>query len=192
MSTKLNELNQSLEDSFNRWEHLKQHGGSDPNWEDGCNMNLVRNHISYHKREIQELCEKEKLELPEIYYRETPPEVDNKYMARADEIRKNAKIALEKYKANSDYEYLLNAVSKLNKNQIEQTCIDNVIGYCTGLEMYIEKDDLVSMRRHESYERYLKSFSECRKRVEDILKEPLKEESPKAQQMCLFDFFREE
>lgn len=31
--------------SFERWEHLKEYGGSDPFYSDGVNMNLVRNHI---------------------------------------------------------------------------------------------------------------------------------------------------
>jgi DNA polymerase III delta prime subunit len=182
LNIKLNELIQALEDSFNRWEYLKEHGGSDPFWEDGCNMNLVRNHIFHFKSEIQEICEQEGLELPEIYYLEAPLEMDSKYMARADEIRQNARVALDKYKANEDYLYLLNAVNKLNKMQIERTSINNVIGYCKGLETFIETDDLVSMRRHEKYERYLESFCECHKKVEDILKEP-----PKVGQMSIFE-----
>ena len=32
---------------------------------------------------------------PEIYHRETPPEVDRDYMARADEILINTKVSLE-------------------------------------------------------------------------------------------------
>jgi len=174
----LKKLIKELEDSFNRWEHLKEYGGQDPFWEDGCNMNLVRNHIFNEKRRIKELCEKDELELPDIYYRETPPEVDQEYMARADEIRKNAKIALKEYKANEDYQYLLKAINMLNKRQIEQTAIDNVIGYCRGLEDYIKEDDLVAMRRHEGYERYLDSFKKCRERVE---------EEPKEGQISLFE-----
>lgn len=38
-----------------RWNHLREHGGSDPFWSDGVNMNLVRNHIIYHLMKIQEL-----------------------------------------------------------------------------------------------------------------------------------------
>lgn len=171
----LKKLIQELEDSFNRWEHLRTYGGSDPFWGDGCNMNLVRNHIFNEKRRIQEYCEEKSLELPEIYYRETPQKVDDKYMARADEIRENANIALKEYKTNEDYQYLLKAINRLNKRQIDQTSIDNVIGYCRGLEDYIKEDDLVAMRRHEGYERYLDSFKNCRKRVEEILEEESKE-----------------
>lgn len=178
----LKKLIKELEDSFDRWEHLKEYGGQDPFWEDGGNMNLVRNHIFNEKRRIQEYCEEKKLELPEIYYRETPQEVDDKYMARADEIRKNANIALKEYKTNENYQYLLKVINRLNKKQIEKTSINNVIGYCRGLEDYIKQDDLVAMRRHEGYERYLDSFSNCRKRVEEILNE-----EPKEGQISMFE-----
>lgn len=178
----LNKLVSSLEARFDRWEHLKKYGGQDPNWEDGYSMNLVRNHIINYKKQIEEYCEEKEIEIPDIYYRETPQKTDNKYMARADEIRKNAKIALSKYKDCKDYKYLLEAINKLSKKQIEQTLINNVIGYCRGLESFIAKDNLVAMRRHEHYKRYLESFKNCRNRVENILKE-----KPKQGQVSLFE-----
>lgn len=129
-------------------------------------MHLVRKHIIYIKKQMEEAGQ-----LTDAYYRELPPEVDENYMARADEIRENAKKSLEIYKSHTDYLYLLEVIGLLNKRQIDDTCIQNVIGYCRGLEIYINKDDLVAMRRHENPDRYLKSFSECRKRVENILGE---------------------
>lgn len=178
----LSKLIQELEDRFNRWEHLKIYGGQDPFWSDGCNMDLVRNHILHYKSQIKNLCEEKGLELPEIYYKDTPPEVDRDYMARTDEIRKNANRALREYKANEDYKYLVKVINRLGKRQREDTSINNVIGYCSGLESYIEKDDLVAMRRHERWERYTLSFRECRKKVEEILKE-----EPKEGQISLFE-----
>jgi hypothetical protein len=91
------------------------------------------------------------------------------YMARADEIGINAKKSLEAYKKHPDYLYLCDTIKLLNKHQIEDTCIQNVIGYARGLERAINDDDLVSMRRHEDAERYISSFVDCRKRVEMIL-----------------------
>lgn len=182
---KLNKLIQELEDRFNRWEHLKTFGGQDPSWSDGCNMNLVRNHMFYYKRQIKELCEEKELELPNIYFKEEPPKMDDNYMARADEIRKNANRALREYKANEDYQYLVKAINRLNKRQIEDTSISNVLGYCRGLESFIKDDDLVAMRRHERYESYLRSFRDCRKRVEIILNE-----KPKEGQISIFDFMK--
>ena len=89
-----------LQKSFDHWEYLSVHGGSDPFWSDGVNMNLVRNHIFYYKSKIEETMTPE--QYPAIYHREPPPEVDRDYMARADEIRANAKISLEAYKSNPD------------------------------------------------------------------------------------------
>lgn len=63
------------------WKHLQEHGGQDPFWADGCNMNLTRNHIIDTKRQIKEICEKLGWPLPEEYYMGTPPKVDNNYMA---------------------------------------------------------------------------------------------------------------
>ena len=42
-------------------------------------MNLVCNHIIYHKRRLEELCVGR--ELPEAYFIPTPETVDNNYMA---------------------------------------------------------------------------------------------------------------
>ena len=74
---------------------MYQHGGSDPFYHDGVNLNLVRNHIIYAKRQFAESVSDG--DLPEVYYRETPPEVEQSYMARADEIRQNAANTLKIY-----------------------------------------------------------------------------------------------
>lgn len=65
---------EQLENEFARWDYLYQHGGSDPFYPDGVNLNLVRNYIIYAKRHVAEAASD--CELPEIYYRDTPPEVD--------------------------------------------------------------------------------------------------------------------
>lgn len=173
-------LNSELKDRYECWEFLKQFGGNDPTWADGFNMNLVRNHIIYIKRQMQEQGIKS-----ELLNKEIPPEVDNAYMARVDEIRKNAKKALLEYKANKDYQYLLSVIDRLNDNQVKATSIINVIGYCKGLEKFIKNDDLVDMRRHERYEKYLQSFRDCRKRVDEILGEPKVFEK---KQLSIMDF----
>lgn len=87
--TRAEELQENLQKDFQRWEYLNTHGGSDPLYEDGFNMNIVRNHVIYDKRKCQE--ELEEKDYPKEYFRETPPQVDNYYMARMDEIRENAK-----------------------------------------------------------------------------------------------------
>ena len=68
-------LAEELAKSFERWEYLKEHGGSDPFWADGTNMNLVRNHIMYYKNKMVEEYGRDYEKYPEIFYRELPPEV---------------------------------------------------------------------------------------------------------------------
>ena len=83
----------SLKLSFNRWDSLYQYGGNDPFGSDGCNLGLLRNQILNYKHLTTETMPSE--QYPEIYFRETPPEVDRDYMSRANEIRINAKATLE-------------------------------------------------------------------------------------------------
>jgi hypothetical protein len=69
-----------LKNEFDGWDHISKNGCQDPAWPDGVNMNLVHNHICYDKSNIEMICTENSLEFPEIYHRETPPEVDKDYM----------------------------------------------------------------------------------------------------------------
>lgn len=172
-----------------RWQYLKNHGGSDPFWEDGGSMNLVRNHIIYAKHKIEKLCTENNLPLPQEYGTPTPPEVDIHYIARKPEIAANAAKSLKAYKSNADYLYLVQAVTTLSDFEAKQVSIGNVIGYVNGLESYIASNDYISMRRHENPERYLESFRDCRKRVQGILdKRENKVEMPIGQ-LTIFDIY---
>ena len=102
----------SLNQSFMQWESLRKYGGQDPFWSDGCDMNLVRNHIINYKRIITESMPQELY--PEIFYRETPPEVNRDYMARESDIRINARATLECLKVNPDYQYLCRHVNSVS------------------------------------------------------------------------------
>ena len=167
-----------LQQAFERWDEIYKNGCSDPTWSDGCNLNLVRNHILYYKKQIEDAMEPENY--PLVYHRETPEKVPYDYMARADEISTNAKLSLESYNKNKDLQYLLKKITELNKREIEETCIENVINYSLGLKDAIARDDLITMRRHESPERYLSSFRNCAIRVKEI--KPMKKE-----QISIFD-----
>lgn len=76
-----------ISESLAQWERIRLMGSRDPFWPDGCNMNLVRNHIIHHKMQLLELCEGR--ELPSEYYLPTPAEVDNNYMAPNGEFYKD-------------------------------------------------------------------------------------------------------
>ena len=70
-----------LTKSYERHKTILTEGTTDPFWEDGCNANLVRNHIIYHKRKLEEICNKHGIKLPDCYFQTTPAAVDPKYMA---------------------------------------------------------------------------------------------------------------
>lgn len=70
-----------LNNSFARHEYLLEHGGQDPFWPDGVNINLVRNHIIADKSEIIDFCTENNLPYPDELYNPTPELVDDDYMA---------------------------------------------------------------------------------------------------------------
>lgn len=171
-------LEYELTDEFFRWQYMYEHGGSDPFYEDGYNMNLLRNHIIYFKKRLEEISY-----FPEIYFKETPPEMPNKYMARPKEIKRNARKSLEMYESDANYQALVEARPKIDAKTATDTNIDNVIRYVTGLRAAIEHDSLVVMRRHENPDIYLDSFKTCRSRLGKILPTP-----EKKGQLTIFDF----
>ncbi len=72
-------------DSVGRWDSINENGCNDPAWPDGCNMNLVRNHVIYYKRRILEICSQEGFAVPEEFYFPVPPKVNDNYMANLDQ-----------------------------------------------------------------------------------------------------------
>jgi hypothetical protein len=152
-----------LQKSFDRWDDIKINGCSDPFHTDGTNLRLVRNHIIVGKRYIEENMPPE--QYPKIYYRETPPETDQNYMARVDEIQAGAKKSLELYKNDTDYKLLLNIINSMSDKLKKETSICAVLGYVSNLEKAISCNDLITMRRHERANRYMGSFASCVERI---------------------------
>jgi len=132
-------IEDKLQESFKRWQTLYKTGGSDPFWSDGFNLFLVRNHIISYKRQIEEACLDGNY--PDVYYQETPPEVDKDYMAQAESIKEKAENSLIICKNDSNYNLLLFVISKLTKEIKKQTSIDNVIGYVSSLEHAISQNN---------------------------------------------------
>lgn len=85
MQNQLNEYRTSIIEEIGIWKHINENGCNDPFYEDGFNMNLVRNHVIYFKSMISQICKENGLPLPEEYFLPLPPEVDNKYMAKLDQ-----------------------------------------------------------------------------------------------------------
>ena len=166
MTGKENPL-EELEKAYAQWESLYKQGGSDPFYPDGVNLNLVRNHILYFKRQIEETQPLYKNS--EAYQRELPPQVEDGYMARAKEIRDNAKTTLTAYKTDPYYQYLLHHWEELDDVGLKKTSIRPVLNYAQALETAIQEDDLVTMRRHERANHYLDFFRACAEKVRDVL-----------------------
>ena len=152
-----------LENLYERWDYLYKHGGSDPFWSDGVNANLLRNQLIYCKRKIEE--QNSLFLLPDCFYREIPPELPRDYMARPDEIRENARKAMEIIDADEDLKFVREQSINLSKKQLDQLCIPAILGYPETLRSAIAENDLITMRRYENSDRYLISFSSAAEKL---------------------------
>ena len=77
------EIRKELEKEFSRWNALACGECSDPGWEDGVNMNLVRNHIIFYYRSLEDMgCILKNLFGEILEERPIPPEVPNNYMVK--------------------------------------------------------------------------------------------------------------
>jgi hypothetical protein len=107
---------------------------------------------------------------PEIYHRDTPPEVPDDYMANADAIRAGAKKALALYLEDENYLYLWESKDRIPQKTAEKLSLKSILGCASGLEYAILADDLLAMRRHGNAAGYLSCFAFCAERVREILK----------------------
>lgn len=95
---------QEIEAEYTRWNYIANNGCQDPFWPDGCNMNLIRNHIIYwysilatkqaEPAEQAEQLEQEQISLfsldekdaltdtVDFQIKPIPPEVPSGYMVR--------------------------------------------------------------------------------------------------------------
>lgn len=153
----------NLESEYEHWEHLYKYGGSDPFYADGVNLNLVRSHIIYEKMMIEE--ETPLFMFEEVFQRELPPVVPSDYIARKDEIRKNAAKAMEIIDADENLKFIRQRAESLSDKQLKRLCVPAVIGYAEHLRSAINEDDLITMRRYEHYQHYLDSFSDLVRRL---------------------------
>lgn len=96
----------------NHWKDINQNGCNDPFWADGCNLNLVRNHILYVRKKLELLCGEQNVGLPEEYFLPVPPVVPDGYMAnlnqkeRVERLRAHSgKLVTKKVKFEEDGQY---------------------------------------------------------------------------------------
>lgn len=179
-----------LVERYNRWQDLYKNGCFDPNYCDGMNLNLVRNHIQFAKRKIEKLVEEHKeLSFPAEYEKiEIPQEVSNDYMANPEKIIREAKETLSAMEEDENYKYLLSIKDDLTDKEKEKICFSTVISYRKWLKDAIERNDLVYMRlyREATREMKLNSFKECVERVKNCLENRNQSSEPVFIQMSLF------
>lgn len=156
----------ALENEYARWDKVFTEGGSDPFWSDGANLSLIRSQILYCKEQLAKQ-ENSLFGLPEVYYREIPPEVDCNYMARPDEIRANARKAMEIIDSDENLKFVREQAPSLSEAQLKQFCIATIINYAENLRRAIAEDDLIIMRRYEHPDGYLESFESAAIRIRD-------------------------
>lgn len=178
------QLGKEIRDNLERYEYLRTHGGSDPFWSDGVNMNLCRKHVIYLRSRVETDLDPEYY--PDEYGLEIPEEVDNNYMADPDGIRSRTKAALEVLKENQDFQYLRNKLSGDLDKESDQ-CM-NSVRYVLGLEDAIRRDDLVVMRRCQDPEFYVNYLRNSRKKLEVILGSEYLEPKIREGQLTIWDF----
>lgn len=145
MKDKKTEIEQNLIQEHAEWKNLYKYGGQDPFWPDGCNLNLIRNHIIHYRKRMEEIGY-----YPESYYWDVPREVDDNYMTRTEEIRKAAGETLEAMVQNENYQFLMKCAGRLTEKQKKSISVKNIIGYQEKLDKAIQEDDLVTMRRYRN------------------------------------------
>lgn len=171
-----------------RWNEIYENGTSDPFYCDGTNLNLVRNHIIYGKRQIKAfVTEHPELTIPEeVNSVFDPDEVPDNYMANPEKIIKEAKESLALYERDENYLYLLSINRELSAKEREKTSISAVLGYHNRLVEAIANNDLVLMRLHRKGSTYQESFKTCAEKVKKCISER-KDDEQENVQLSLFE-----
>lgn len=183
--TRKEELTESLKADYARWDDLYRNGGSDPFWSDGCNLWLVKNHIINDKRDIE--AELQLDDYPEEWFKDLPPDVPKDYMARADDIRKEAQETVAAGMASPDYKWLKEHCLDMEYTKLTRLHGLRTIQRLEWLSDAAGKDDLVNMRRSAGVREMLDSLKEARQQFDDERREKKQKDLPLGQ-LSIFDF----
>ncbi len=144
----LEELVANCEKEYSRWDEIYSNGCRDPCWADGCNLNLVRNHIISYRKQIESYCAEKSVEKPPILLRELPPKLSNDYMVKAEQIREGVRKFLTKIEQMPDFIQLRECQLGLSPQSRSQCGSQYVMQWVDRLRYAIENDKLVIMRLH--------------------------------------------
>jgi len=181
----LEKLTADLEREFRSWDTYYNFGGSDPFHEDGVNLTLIRNHIIYYKKKIEEEISNidgqlslEEKKYPDIYYKETPPEVDYKYMATPNKILDTGITFVRKLEENESYQYILKYIDQVFPKQ-QETEVTKALGISfiptMQLKNYrdlIESGNLIAIRRtfyKKDFDKFIKELEITAEKFEKFL-----------------------
>ena len=151
---------------YMKYEGVKEKGSNSPTWTDGQELNHIRDSIVYLKKQMESLNF-----FPEIYYKETPAQVPQRYMLNADVIRKKAKETLQTCKSSEDYKFIFSHGGLLSEQQRGWICLDGIVNDILRMERMIRIDNLVKMKKYSDATKYLKGFKVCRRGLEELLEE---------------------
>ena len=154
--------------SYEQWQSIFENGCQDPFREDGINLNLVRNHIIYFQRQMNNLCEEIGNLKPEICSREIPKAVDPHYMAGTKEIEKQARKAFDLIERCDEYCKLVSYEEKLTDEQKKSVYYSVTLRYVNNLKNAINGKEYVVMRRYRDGAWILESINKCLERVKKI------------------------
>lgn len=174
-------IGKELAKKYERWNQFNTYGGSDPFWEDGFNMNLVRNHIIWYRKRCEE--ELNQADYPEEYFRELPPMVHPKYMADKTGIRRDATQTLKIVIKNPDYLWLKEYPLKHDKVDAKIEKKLSVVKCADRLADAIKEDNLLEMRRFRDSGYWNDRLHEARIQVEKLT-----EKTMPTGQMTIYDF----
>lgn len=171
------QIMEKIEAAYVHWNDIYQNGCFDPCWEDGVNLNLVRNHIIYYYYILDERAEEpEQLSLltPSakcIARRPLPPEVDDKYMAKPDELLAGALRTRDAIRSDENYQWIISLRGKLSKNVEKRSCFIAVANYVNAIDDAIQKRHFPRLRSYQDPGYWITAYVGMRKRIEEAIAE---------------------
>lgn len=169
------QIQAEIDADFLRWKDIYRNGCNDPCWEDGMNLNLVRNHIIYRYRLLDEISDAPvQLSLfggtVSLEKRKPiPPAVSMKYMARPGNLKRGAERTLTVILQDPNYRYIV-ALGKTLSETIKKRCsYENVIRYPESIAWALEHEAYPRMRSYQDVAYWSKTYAEFRGKIEGEL-----------------------
>lgn len=163
----MNDMALEMMDQHRLWDHVLEHGCTDPCYEDGVILQRIRGRIIHLRRKMGLLYPRKKK--PPIYYRGLPPVVSETYIARSEDIRANAQRTLWILSNNREFLYLTAYFSQIPSDvQKKEKCIKSVIDQPKYLSAALEKDDLLMLRKFENPKSFLEDQKAAASRLRKI------------------------